>query len=179
MSVPGACATGCSEQKLELIRGAVRDALADVAERSGVRAGGLRAVIDDVAQCRPANGAWDRALHDLRDEARSALRRYPDEDAQDALWSEPVEEAVTWWCSRCGGVDAPQECLGICVWRSVQWVNIDVYDAARVRARVAREQERRLRDVVRRLAYVSPRAGQARRTWHALQTLSVQARGGS
>lgn len=136
-------------------------------------------MLDDLAETRPANEAWDLSLEDLRNEARSALHRYSDDNTQDALWSDPVEEAVTWWCPRCGGVDAPQECLGICIWRSVQWVNLDAYDAARMRARVAREHERRLREVVRRLAYVSPRAGQAQRTWHALQTLAVQARGGS
>ena len=156
MSLPGECATGCSERKLELIRGAVRDALIDVAERAEVRAGGLRAVLDDLAETRPANDAWDLALEDLRNEARSTLHRYPDvEHPGRALvrarrGGGDVVVPEVWGCGRASRVPGD---LHLAV---VQWVNVDAYDAARCGRGWLASSERRLRDVVRRLAYRLP-----------------------
>jgi hypothetical protein len=72
--------------------------------------------------------------------------------------------ATTWWCAGCGGIDAPQRCLGICVWRPVEWVNRTRYSEERACALAQLDTERRLRQLLRRIAFVTPRAGQ----WRAL-----------
>ena len=81
----------------------------------------------------------------------------------------PLECATVWWCAECGGIDAPQPCLGICVWRRVEWVNVTSYLEQRAAAHAERDTERRLRALVRRIASVTPRAGHWERGWRALE----------
>lgn len=77
--------------------------------------------------------------------------------------------AITWWCARCGGLDAPQPCLGICIWHEIDWVTKDIYEQRRAELQAIHETERRLRRVVLHLAWVTPRTGQWELTWHTLR----------
>ena len=165
MSRPGACELGCGEErKLELVDAHVCDELEEAAAAARARCIALRAVTRRLAEDEPAD--WEAAYHSVQAEARVALREHP---APQAAPDEPAHVATTWWCPRCGGIDAPQPCIGVCVWRPVEWVRAERYAAARTRADTARESERRLRSVLRTVATVTPRAGQWEQSWRALE----------
>ena len=165
MSRPGACELGCGEErKLELVDAHVCDELEEAAAAARVRCIALQAVTRRLAEDEPAD--WEAAYHSVQAEARVALREHP---APQAAPDEPAHVATTWWCPRCGGIDAPQPCIGVCVWRPVEWVRAERYAAARTRADAARESERRLRSVLRTVATVTPRAGQGGQSWRALE----------
>jgi hypothetical protein len=70
-----------------------------------------------------------------------------------------------------GGIDAPQPCLGIWVWRPVEWVAAERYVEAREKAQAALAEERRLRTLLRRAAAVTPRPRQWERGWAVLADL--------
>ena len=159
----GTCETGCIERKLELVRAAASDAVADAASRAAVRADAFGAVAEALLGETPPGGDGYRSLQAW---ARAALVQHPDTD-HDEEWAEPSEPAITWWCKECGGIDAPQPCLGICVWRPVEWVNRAVYEQAREQAFVQRAREQRLRVLLRRLATVTPRPDHWQENWSA------------
>ena len=165
----GTCDGGCGEQKLELVPAVQYDVLAALASSARVRAEAFGAVVEELALRQPGAEEWERAYRSVQDVARIALRGYPEVDAEDVNWDEQVEFATTWWCAGCGGIDAPQPCLGICVWRSVEWVNGIRYLEQRAGALVERDTEQSLRGLVRRVAFVTPRAGQWERGWRALE----------
>lgn len=165
----GTCGGGCGEQKLELVPAVQYDALAALASSARIRGEAFGVVVEELLSRRPGAEEWELAYRSLQDIALAALRRYPEVDAEDVDWDEPVEFVTTWWCAGCGGIDAPQPCLGICVWRSVEWVNGIRYLEQRAVALAERDTERRLRGLARRVASVTPRAGQWERGWRALE----------
>jgi hypothetical protein len=174
----GTCAGGCGEQKLELVPAGQYDRVAALASSAHLRAEAFGAVAQELVSRQPGAEQWETAYRSLQDVARITLRRYPEVEVLDVDWDEPVEFATTWWCARCGGIDAPQPCLGICVWRPVEWVNRTTYLAETEVALVERDTERRYRKLVRRVASVTPRAGQWERGWRALEAQGhkIQAR---
>jgi hypothetical protein len=169
MSKFGTCETGCSEQKLELVRAAALDELVTLRTRAQARADAFRPIAHRIAQGDLAERNRENAYRQLQKDARTTLRRNPDTDADAIDWEQPAEQTTTWWCAECGGIDAPQPCLGICVWRPVEWADLTDYQRERDRAVAERERERRLRDVLRRISSVTPRAGQWEQNWDALQ----------
>ena len=179
MSRPGTCETGCSERRRDLVRADACDWLDELADRARRRADALRPLVGVIAAQPedPAGVDAEAILRDLAQRARDELRGHPDADAADGDLSEPPDAATTWWCDRCGGLDAPQDCLGICIWRSIDWVDAAVHEQARERARAEREQERRLRQVLRHTAYVHPRAGGSEATRLALRAQARRALG--
>ena len=161
----GTCETGCTERKLELVRAAASDTLAAVASRSCVRADAFCDVAAGLLCAEP----WDPGSYrSLQARARQALAEHPDTD-HDEEWAQPSEPAISWRCEECGGLDAPQPCLGICVWRPVEWVSRAVYEQTRERAFAERARERRLRRLLRRLASVTPRPEYLEENWLAFQ----------
>lgn len=168
MSRPGACEAGCAEQKLLLIRTATVHALtcAEATIRASIEA--VRPIVEELGNTAPPSGGWEAGYHLLRVRARAALAHPPVDKLTAAyVLEEPAEPVVAWWCSRCGGLDAPQPCLGICVWRPVEWEPYDVYADLRERVISAYETERQLRSLVWRVAHTSPRPREHRRTWLA------------
>ena len=159
----GTCETGCTERKLELVRAAACEALLDVAARSGARADAYREV---AAELLGDGAGVQERYRSVQAHARAALTQHPDTD-RDEEWVQPSEPAITWWCEQCGGIDAPQPCLGICVWRPVEWVNRAVYERAREQAFAERARERRLRRLLRRIASVTPRTERLEENWRA------------
>jgi hypothetical protein len=171
----GTCDTGCSEQKLELVRAAVHDSLAVLGSSADARAEALGPIAEELAWHQPTGEDSEAAYRAVQDRARSALRRYSGADEEEVEVREPAEPTTTWWCAECGGIDAPQPCLGICIWRPVEWVNRAVYEQQRERVLAARGTELRMSRLLRRLASVTPRHGQWERGWRVLQAEAQEA----
>lgn len=168
MSQFGTCDTGCSEHKLELVRAAAYDDLLKEATDTQTRIAALDDVLQQIADQEPGTDEFERAYRSAQSAARDALRAHPipepnhDDD-------QPAEHATTWWCAECGGIDAPQPCLGICVWRPVEWVNRSLYMHLRERILDQRERLQQARDLLRRLASVTPRQGHWQHGWQLIQ----------
>jgi hypothetical protein len=175
MSQLGSCETGCSEHKLELVRAVAHDALIAAQSNARTRADAFEEPVRRLASHEPGVDEFETEFRSAQSEARDLLRSHPDANEQTVDWEQPAEHATTWWCAKCGGVDAPQPCLGICVWRPVEWVNRDVYQDQRERATSERERERRLRQVLRRIAWITPHPHQWERSWRLLQAEAEQA----
>ncbi len=164
------CPVPCAERRVELVRGGDYDRLAAAAAACRARVRGLQAVAGELARTEPAPGEWQAAYRALQQAARSALRRFgpPRGSPDDPFSAAPA--VVVWRCPDCGGVDAPQPCIGVCVWRPAQWVNAASYEAERCRALADRQAERSLTALLRMLAFTTPRTGQWERNWRALQS---------
>ncbi len=165
------CAGACRERRLELVSGGDYDELTAAAAASRVRIEGLGAVVGELARREPGPGEWRVAYEALQGSARSALRRFRPADGggDDELLS-PAETVIVWRCQDCGGVDAPQECIDVCIWGPADWVDAASYESGRSRAAVDREVEQSLAGLLRRLAFATPRDGQWERSWRALQS---------
>lgn len=174
----GDCETGCTEQKLELVRADASDAAADLEQVSRRRVAVFTPIAEELIRGEPADDQWQATYGSLQQRARAALHADPGTQQQEIDLSVPSEAAITWWCSQCGAVDAPQPCLGICLWRPVEWVRKDLYDERRERALAEREHEQQLRRLLRRVASVTPHASQWQRSWHALETEAAEALAG-
>lgn len=167
MSRPGACAMGCAEHKLLLVPAAVVDALMRAESEILASIAALRPTVDELAnEATPLEG-WEASYLALRRRAQAALSHSVDDRTAAYALDEPAEPTITWWCDRCSGVDAPQPCLGICVWRTVEWTRYDIYTDLRRRVISDYEIQRRLRALVWRIAHTGPRPGQHSRTWSA------------
>lgn len=164
------CETTCSERKLEIVSAGEYDELTAAATARRVRIDAFVEVLGKLVGGDPEPQEWQIAYDALRESARSALRRFGAE-ARDAAAEvpAPAESSVVWRCPECGGLDAPQECIGVCIWRPSEWVNVSLYEAERLRAELDRELERSLLGLVSRLAFLRPRHGEWERNWRALQ----------
>jgi len=149
------------EERFDLVPADEHDELVAWAEACDARADALRAAVRPLTTPAPADA--EQAYRALQRAAREALH----EHAPVAL-PERASVATTWWCPDCGGLEAPQPCIGICVWRPVEWVAAARYDEARAEAEVAGVQEAALRSLLRRAATVTPRAGRWVASWTAL-----------
>ena len=174
MGRPGTCETTCTERKLELVRAASHDWLVAIGSRARAQLEDFGAIADELARSQPAAEELESVYRSLQEQARTTLRRHPAGDEDDADLQEPAEPATTWWCPECGGIDAPQPCLGICIWRPIEWVNLAVYERERERALADREAEVRVRRLLRQIASITPRDGQWQRTWRLLQAEAQQ-----
>jgi hypothetical protein len=173
----GTCPTGCREQRLELVRGAAYDEIVAARRRLEAHSDGLRAVIEQLAYEAPDDGGYKPAYRSAQRRARSVLREHPPDPVADAVADEPTASATAWWCPQCNAIDAPQPCLGICVWRPVEWVERGRYAEERGLALSARAAGERLRLALRRAATVTPREGQWERGWHVLRAEALIALG--
>jgi len=87
-----------------------------------------------------------------------------------------------WQCIGCGKIEAPQNCIGVCEDRKVQFVYAFEHEEALAEARRAQHRAKILEVVVRQLACTTPRKGECERSFRALQdqarrALSVLATG--
>ena len=165
------CAGACRERRLELVSGGDYDELTAAAAACRVRIEGLWAVVGELARTELGPGEWRVAYEALQRSARSALRRSGPADGggDDELLS-PAETVIVWRCQDCGGVDAPQECIDVCIWGPADWVDAASYESERSRAAVDREVEQSLAGLLRRFASATPRDGQWERSWRAFQS---------
>ena len=89
------------------------------------------------------------------------------EAAGEEPWS--AESTAVWRCPDCGGLEASQPCIGVCIWRPLEWVEADTFASERAEAQRDRELARSLFDLVSRFARVTPRDGEWERNWHVFQ----------
>lgn len=172
MAVAGTCESGCREDKLVLVRAAAVDTLTnlDLEARRSLEA--LLPVCEELIRDNPRSGpgADQVRAYARREHAQAALRRIrrPSQAAGEDV-QEPAKPITVWSCSRCGGLDAPQPCLGICLWRPVEWVDQGSYESERSRVLPNLEAADRLRSLIHRLAFVTPRPGAQERSLRAFR----------
>lgn len=157
MSLPGGCAGGCGpERKLELVAASELDEVVGLQRGAERRSDELAAVLTRFLALRPA----ERPPGELHEVARTALRAHEEEASAAArTLATELEPTVTWWCERCGGLDAPQPCVGVCVRRQAEWVNLEALERQRAAAHVRLQDERRLAGTVRAITLTRPRPG--------------------
>jgi hypothetical protein len=165
------CAGACRDRRLELVSGGDYDELTAAAAACRVRIEGLQAVVAELARAEPGPGEWRVAHQAVRQSARSALRRFgPAAKGRDDELPSPAETVIVWRCQDCGGVDAPQPCIDVCVWGPVDWVDAASYESERSRVAVEHVVEQSLAGLLRRFAFATPRDGQWERSWRAFQS---------
>ena len=165
------CVGVCSERKLELVSGGEYGELTVAATARRGRIQAFSTVVEELVATEPARGEWRVAYEVLRQSARSMLRRFgaaSRSGADDSL--SPAESVIVWRCPECGGVDAPQPCIGVCIWRPTDWVDANVYESERAQAVLDLEIEGALVRLLRRVVFVTPRHGQWEPNWLALQS---------
>jgi hypothetical protein len=170
----GTCECGCSEQRLDLVPADTYDELIDVRREAHACIDAFRAVVEEFVHRQPPAGRYESAYRSVQYQARTVLHRFPDPPWKDQVLRVPTAPAVTGWCAECGGIDAPQQCLEFCMWRSMEWVTYACYQRERILAVSEQLIESRLRKLLRRIASVTPLDGESPRSWHALQ---AEARG--
>ena len=165
------CVSGCSERKLELVGGGEYDELTMAAAARRGRIQAFRTVVEELVAMELGRDEWRIACEALRQSARSVLRRFgaaSQSGADDSL--SPLETVIVWRCPECGGVDAPEPCIGVCIWRPADWVDANVYESERSQAVLDLAVEHALAGLLRRAAFVTPHHGQWERNWLALQS---------
>jgi hypothetical protein len=171
----GECPEGCSDVPLDLVDAADIKALMAATEAREIRIAALRELAETVAAGAPVDWAA------LRDRARAALRL----PAPDLPAVPEIEVVQAWGCPRCGRVDAPQPCLGVCIFRPRTVADAREYRQLAPRAEQAATTDRALSGIARLISTVRPRPGQDEatltavraRTRHALDQVSVPATG--
>jgi len=165
------CEGACCERRLELVSGGDYDELTAAAAACHDRIEGFGAVVGDLARAEPGPGELRVAYETLQQSARSVLRRSGPAagDRGDELPAR-AETVIVWRCEDCGGVDAPQECIDVCIWGPADWVDAALYEPQRSRATVDREVDQSLAGLLRRFAFTTPRDGQWERSWRAFQS---------
>ena len=79
------------------------------------------------------------------------------------------EHIKAWQCIGCGRIEAPQNCIGICEDRKVEFVYATEHEDAMARLELASTQVSALSAFVRRLASTTPRKGEWEQSYRALQ----------
>lgn len=171
MAIYGTCQGGCTEERLDLVGADALDELEADLVRSRAATDSFWAIAQDLARGGEPAGGWEPAYRRLQAQACEALRVHPEPAA--AL-EEPAREVTTWSCPKCGGLDAPQPCLGICVWRPVEWVRREAWQAQEESRRIERGTEALLRGLLRRLAFTTPRENHWQAGWEALNSAARQ-----
>jgi len=169
------CPVACAERRVDLVNAGDYDRLVASAEAGRARVRGLKTVVAELASAHPAEGEWQAVYQAVQESARSALRRFTPPGGSPADPFPAARTVVVWRCPDCGGVDAPQPCIGVCIWRAAQWVDAAAYEAERSRALGDCQAERSLAGLLRVLASTTPRSGQWERNWSALQARAQQA----
>lgn len=118
------------EHKLELVLARSLRQVEGLASSVRVRAEAFRAVVEELASRQPCADEFGVAYRSMQDTARITLRRHREVNGQVDRGG-PLESPTTWWCTGCGGVDAPQPCLGISTWRPTAWVHATLYEQER------------------------------------------------
>ena len=161
------CEGDCSEHKLLLVDAGDFDALQSAAQLARQRTAALKPIARALLDSHPSEQACTDAYRALRAAAHKALEAAEPYDDRGDWQARPAQTG--WWCAQCGNVDAPRPCIGVCVWRQTEWVNLTLYQAGLERAaedfRAAPEMCR----ILARLVAVTPHAGRCQDNWRALQ----------
>ncbi len=150
------CPEGCTDVPLDLVDGAALQAFAAATESREDRIAPLKELTETVA----AGAVLDWQA--LRERARAALR-LPAPDLPD------VEIIQAWGCPRCGRIDAPQPCLGICVFHPRTVADAREYRQLAPRADQAVHVDQALSGIARIIAAITPRPGREEATTAAMR----------
>lgn len=108
---------------------------------------------------------WPEAHRALQKQARSVLH-----EIEPTGELEEVQRIPAWRCATCGWTEAARECLGICVRNRVDFVPSAEYDDVSLQYDQSYRQVAELAAIVRQLAWVTPRPGEAEHTWQSLRS---------
>jgi hypothetical protein len=162
------CEGICSERKLELVSGGDYDELAAAAAACRAQIRGLWPIVEELAAAAPQPGDWRALYESMRERARLVVQRAGPrgrEGCDEVVAS--AEARVVWRCPECGGLEAVQPCIGVCIWRPLDWVEVDAFETERAQVLRDIELERSLLGLLRRFARVTPRDGEWERNWRA------------
>jgi hypothetical protein len=173
MSLPAHCLEGCAqERRLELVPAAELDELTGLTESAESHAAALAGVV--VVLVRGPRRHDDSAL--AAPTAAAALITHGQlEPRLRELAAQPVEPVVSWWCPHCGGIDAPQPCLGVCIRTPVRWAAAARARQMQVRAKRAIDRVDELRAVLILVAHAHPLPGQEKRHGAAVRQRAQRA----
>jgi hypothetical protein len=169
MREPATCEAVCSERKCELVSGGDYDDLAGATAACGVRIRGFLPVVQEMAHAAPGQGDWEVLYESLQGRARALLTAAGPRAAQVIAAMSSPETMVVWRCPQCGGLEATQPCIGVCIWRALDWVAATAFERERARALQEIELEHSLLSLLRRLANVRPRDDEWERNTRVFQ----------
>jgi Fe-S-cluster-containing hydrogenase component 2 len=186
VDAPQLCPEACDEQTVDLVFGEVQDAAITELEDDLRHVQTLRELVLRSVSATPdpgrrgsvgPQGEWEQTHRVLQAEARSVLRQINADSARQVQVgaAEEVIRLTAGHCSVCGWIEAPQPCLGVCIFRAVEMVPAAEYDEVRGECEHARRQLKELRAVIGQLAWVTPRAGEWERTRRALESRARKA----
>ena len=162
------CEGVCRERKLELISGGDYDELVAAARACRIRIERFLPVVEELAATELWPASWRGRYESVRERASVALQETESgtREAVEGAASQ-AEAAVVWCCPDCGGLEAPQPCIGVCIWRPMDWVEAAAFETVRAKALRDMELEESLIRLLARFAHVIPREGQWERNWLA------------
>ncbi len=131
----------------------------------------LHLLARDVVAETAAAERFERALAGLRARAKRLLAEALGEEPPQAV--PPDERAEIWLCVSCDMVEAPRDCLGICIRRNGDFVRGKDHDALSAQIESARIESRSLAALARQIGWATPRPGQFERTRGALRTMAL------
>jgi hypothetical protein len=80
-----------------------------------------------------------------------------------------ADRLTVWQCIGCGRLEAPQPCIGVCQDRKVELVDARAYDRLAMQAQRTHRQAQAFQNLLRRLAWTTPREGAWDRSYRNLQ----------
>jgi hypothetical protein len=164
------CVGICDYRKLEIVSAEeYADAFEMVSELMD-QIEQLTAMAQLIASVSGDRSNSESTYRSLQARARDLLRSLDTRKMQKyAVIISTADRALIWLCATCGQIEAPQQCLGICIRRNGEVVRADDHDKVVEELRVAHRRVQELGALVYRFAWVSPREGQSERTCHAFQ----------
>jgi hypothetical protein len=164
------CTGDCDERPVDLVLAKDRDEVQAQVVKIEQHAGMLRQLLVQLISNMPEASAatpsdWAETQQAMRKQARSALQEMEPSEA-----AEEIDRIAAWRCMTCGWTEAARECLGICVRDRVDFVVAEDYDRVRSQYDEAHRQLEELAAVVRQFVWVTPRLGEAERTWQSLRS---------
>ena len=150
------CPDGCIDLPLDLVDVDDLVAIATRAEALEERVAKLREVARALLDDGP--GDWSSVQERARAAVRVAVPEAPEVDAIEG-----------WGCPRCGRVDAPQPCLGICVRRPGMVADVAEYREYAAQAERTAEVDRTLSAFAHVVGGVHPRPGREQQTVESLK----------
>jgi hypothetical protein len=156
------CEGTCNFAKLELVTAQQHAYLLDQCLAVTDQTEQFKTLVREIAAQTENGDHFERAYRSLQLRARRLLHHVRKDENPRAA---PADERATiWLCASCGQVEAPQECLGVCIRRNGEFVRAEDHDATEARTEAAQQEANKLIPLVRHLAWATPRAGQWERT---------------
>ncbi len=155
------CADGCTDLPLDLVDVDDLVAIATRAEALDERVAELREVARALVEDDPVD--WSTVHERARAAVLIAVPEAPEVDVIEG-----------WGCPRCGRVDAPQQCLGICIRRPGLVADVAEYREYAAYAQRVAESDRALSAFAHVVGGVHPRPGREQQTVEGLRPRARQ-----